>query len=790
MKLTAGQQVGRYTILRALGSGGMADVYEAADQMLERRIAVKVLPTELSRDPDLIQRFEKEVRAAAALDHAGIVTIYEVGHVDGIYFYTMRLLTGGDLRQRIRQGIEESEAIELIYTVADAFQHAHEQGFVHRDVKPENIMFDDRGRPVLTDFGIAKAMAASTKLTATGVMIGTPRYISPEQARGQGGVDQRADIYSLGVILFEMLAGRRPYEGDEALAIILQHLTAPIPRLPEAFSRYQALIDSLLAKDPAQRPESCDVLRDLLEPFRVTQITERGRTRGQRRKPAIGLDPDATRITGSESLGKLPEKIKSPRPDSSPIWPRAAGAPTPTGRSADRATGSDTRSLLITNPPADIRAGGRTPVPWWQRALRTDPESRARAAAIKFQEAQAAIARQEQQAKARAEKAERDAEEKRHKEERDREAAQRKRDAEAAAAQQKAEAQRQREVEAQAQRDAAAAAKEAQRQAAAERRAEQQEAKRQEIERKQEQEARARAEQEAAARAEAAAAADAEKTRLQEPARGGSVPVAVDHELPAPERGRSSKKILWWIAVAVAAAAILLLTYAWRDPEPAIPGADTRVQQDDPLEGDPDRPVTDGATTGAEIRRQQEEADAATRRREQEAAAARAQKAQEEAEARAAAEAKAAADAKAKDEAAEAAAAAARKQQEQREAAERRRREEAQEAEREAELQEQSQREAAERRRRAEEAHRLRDERAQEAARIEREAEEAAEQQRKAAEAAAQQRELEAQQQRQAQQELLNQQQREREEQERLQQEAEAERIRIEKEKIFRPFGM
>ncbi|MGQ0699003.1 MAG: serine/threonine-protein kinase [Panacagrimonas sp.] len=177
--LEVGTQLGNYKITGNLGSGGMADVYAAVDQVLGRRVALKVLPIEFARNVQLVQRFEKKVRAAAALNHSGIVTIFEVGHADELHYYSMRLLTGGDLRMRIEQGLTELQALSILREAADAFGHAHANGFVHRDVKPENILFDEQGRSVLTDFGIAKAMSSSTKMTATGVSIGTPARNSP-----------------------------------------------------------------------------------------------------------------------------------------------------------------------------------------------------------------------------------------------------------------------------------------------------------------------------------------------------------------------------------------------------------------------------------------------------------------------------------------------------------------------------------------------------------------------------------------------------------------------------------
>jgi tRNA A-37 threonylcarbamoyl transferase component Bud32 len=280
----------QYRIVRRLGSGATADVYEAIDERLGRRVALKVLPSEFGRNPSMVERFETEVRAAASLNHHGIVSVFEVGHDQGLHFFAMRLLIGGNLRQRIDKGLTQAEALTIVREVAGAFGHAHARGLVHRDIKPENIIFDEQGYPVLTDFGVAKALEGGSRVTATAFSAGTPRYISPEQARGLP-VDARTDLYSLGVVLYEMLTGRPPYEGDESLAIIFKHVTEPVPRLPETHSGLQPLLDALMAKDPAQRPGSAGDLITLID--RKVPAQPGRAERPDQASPPSAIDADA-----------------------------------------------------------------------------------------------------------------------------------------------------------------------------------------------------------------------------------------------------------------------------------------------------------------------------------------------------------------------------------------------------------------------------------------------------------------------------------------------------------------
>ncbi len=254
-----GTRFGKFEIIQRIGRGGMADVYEAKDTELYRNVALKILPPELARDENWIARFMKEIRSSAAIAHPNVVPVYDMGEENGLYFYAMQYLGGGHLKAKIRQGeIRPNNVLSLLKQIAGALGAAHEQGIVHRDVKPENILFDGRGRPILTDLGIARAISG-TRITKTGMSIGTPNYMSPEQARGRE-LDGRSDIYSLGIVFFEMLTGTVPYKAEENFAVALKHINAPVPILPSNFAEFQPLIDSMLAKNSQHRHKNCATL--------------------------------------------------------------------------------------------------------------------------------------------------------------------------------------------------------------------------------------------------------------------------------------------------------------------------------------------------------------------------------------------------------------------------------------------------------------------------------------------------------------------------------------------------
>ena len=247
-------QIPGYAIECEIGRGGMATVYLAVQQSLNRQVALKVLTQATEEeDDDFAQRFKKEGHILAQLLHPNIVTIHDIGITeDGDLFLSIEYLSGGTLRDKIKQGLSFDAAIEITRSIAKALDYAHKQGIIHRDIKPSNIMFRHDGTPVLTDFGIARVIGSKTIHTSAGFSIGSPGYMSPEQAMGES-ITIESDIYALGVVLYEMLTGHPLYESSHALAITLKHLQDPIPELPNQYAYLQPIINKLLAKKSSDR---------------------------------------------------------------------------------------------------------------------------------------------------------------------------------------------------------------------------------------------------------------------------------------------------------------------------------------------------------------------------------------------------------------------------------------------------------------------------------------------------------------------------------------------------------
>lgn len=241
-----------YRIQSALGKGGMASVYLAIQEKFDRPVALKIMLPALAADDSFARRFQREARLCAQLSHPHIVPVFDVGESDGMHYIAMEYVAGGSLKERLADGITPKDAETILRQMASALDYAGEMDIIHRDVKPDNIMFRQDGSAVLMDFGIARPTMSDEQMTMMGTIVGTPKYMSPEQHRGKD-IDPRADLYSLGVVFFQMLTGRPPYEANDPMAMGLKHISDPIPLMPTDLKRYQPLIRKLLAKDPDQR---------------------------------------------------------------------------------------------------------------------------------------------------------------------------------------------------------------------------------------------------------------------------------------------------------------------------------------------------------------------------------------------------------------------------------------------------------------------------------------------------------------------------------------------------------
>lgn len=321
----AHKQLGKYEIIDRIGRGGMAEVYRGYHPSLDRYVAVKLLHPFLADDPEFKDRFENEARNVAKLKHPNIVQVYDFDYdVEGeSYYMVMELINGPTLKDRLLdltgdgRAFPIHETIRIIKSATDALDYAHQRSMIHRDVKPANLMLDEDGRVVLTDFGIAK-IVTGTQFTASGGMVGTPAYMAPEQGLGEAG-DERSDIYSLGVILFQLLTGRLPYDADTPLAIILKHLNDPLPNPcqlnPEISEEMSNVIRKALAKEPEDRYQTARAFGDDLARLDKS---------GQRRRPVpllaethpapagdmphSSIRAAAERMTGTIPPGSLPAR--------------------------------------------------------------------------------------------------------------------------------------------------------------------------------------------------------------------------------------------------------------------------------------------------------------------------------------------------------------------------------------------------------------------------------------------------------------------------------------------------
>nr|WP_064093754.1 Stk1 family PASTA domain-containing Ser/Thr kinase [Rossellomorea aquimaris] len=301
---------GRYKIIKLIGGGGMANVYLAHDMILDREVAIKMLRMDFANEEEFIKRFQREAQSATSLAHPNIVSIYDVGEEDDLYYIVMEYVNGMTLKQYIQQHspVNVDKAIDIMKQLTFALSHAHQNHIVHRDIKPHNILVDEHENVKITDFGIAMALTA-TSITQTNSVLGSVHYLSPEQARG-GMATKKSDIYSLGIVMFELLTGRLPFSGESAVSIALKHLQSETPSLkrwnPSIPQSVENIVLKATAKDPFRRYDSLEEmdedLNSALDPERLNEP-----------KFAVPIDDEATKaipvITNEKSFSNLDDTI-------------------------------------------------------------------------------------------------------------------------------------------------------------------------------------------------------------------------------------------------------------------------------------------------------------------------------------------------------------------------------------------------------------------------------------------------------------------------------------------------
>ncbi len=345
-----GKTIGKYRITDHLGRGGMAEVYKAYQPNLDRYVAIKLMHAFLADEKEFLTRFEREAKVVATLRHPNIVQVYDFDVAEGVYYMVMEFISGETLKARMQELEAQGEWISLddsariILSVGSALKYAHEHGMVHRDVKPANVMITIDGQVILTDFGIAKIVSASN-LTASGAMVGTPSYMAPEQGMGQPG-DERSDIYSLGVMLYQLVLGRLPYDADTPLAVVLKHINEPLPMpqaikpdLPDELNR---VILKTLAKDPVDRYQKVGELAADL-------------------RKAMGMSPEdshpnaakagAIKLTGATMVGRVGGGV-TPLPKAAPQPMEAAAA-----TAAGAVTSAIAAQTQVASPQTVVAAG-------------------------------------------------------------------------------------------------------------------------------------------------------------------------------------------------------------------------------------------------------------------------------------------------------------------------------------------------------------------------------------------------------------------------------------------------
>jgi len=257
-------KIPNFKLIKEIGQGGMAKVYLGEQLQPKRKVAIKIVSPS-NTDPKILDDLKQEGDTVAQFNHPNIVTVYACGLVNHNYYLAMEILPGGDLKEKIsKETLDDIEVLKIMKDMSSALSHSHNRKTLHRDIKPENIMFNEEGKAVLLDFGIAKAQGKTSEFTRIGAVVGTPHYMSPERALGKE-IDERSDLYALGVVMYEMLIGKKLFEGEDTFAVSYAHVHEPPPPLPEDKSALQPILDKLLAKSPDDRYQSADQLTMILD---------------------------------------------------------------------------------------------------------------------------------------------------------------------------------------------------------------------------------------------------------------------------------------------------------------------------------------------------------------------------------------------------------------------------------------------------------------------------------------------------------------------------------------------
>ncbi len=343
MEDLAGKQLGPYQIIAPLGEGGMAAVYKAFQPSMERYVALKILPRHFANDPEFVGRFKQEARVIANLQHPHILPVHDFGEADGYTYLTMRFIQGGTLSDWLKERVPlpMDKIRRVISQVGGALDYAHAQGVIHRDIKPSNILVDQWNNSLLTDFGLAKMVATSSHLTQTGGILGTPAYMSPEQGLGQK-IDHRSDIYSLGVVLYQMTVGHLPYQAETPMAVVIKHIHDPLPpprqREPNLTEAVELVILKALTKNPEDRYGSAGDLVQALEEATTTPTA------------VADASPAAETAVVAEPPEPTPEPAPNPIPATVVMESSATAVPAPTP--APEPSPTPPTAAPISAPPA------------------------------------------------------------------------------------------------------------------------------------------------------------------------------------------------------------------------------------------------------------------------------------------------------------------------------------------------------------------------------------------------------------------------------------------------------